>query len=364
MSSQYVCADGERLVTGRTVGAGLAGVTTFLVLGGTAWLGGEIAEAALAAGHDVTCLARGASGSPPSGVRWVQADRDEPGAYAAVAGQDWDDVVDVSWQPGQVRSAVQALGDRAAHWTYVSSCSVYADHATTGVDESAPVLPALVGEHADRDQYGEAKVACEQACTEAVGDRLLVARPGLIGGYGDRSDRFGYWPGRFALAADDGGPVLVPDADALATQTIDVRDLAAWLVRAGAATTVGVMNAVGERRPFARVLDAAREATALAGVEHDERLTRVPSQWLLQQGVGEYMGPRSLPLWMVDPDWAGFSARDGSRARAAGLTQRPLGELVEGALSWERELGLGRERRAGLSRSEELALLQQWAAER
>ena len=337
-------------------------MTTLLVLGGTAWLGGQVAAAALAAGHDVTCLARGTSGSPPPGVRWVKADRDEADAYAAVVGQDWDDVLDVTWQPGQVRSAVHALGDRAAHWTYVSSCSVYADHATVDVDESAPVLPALVGEQADRERYGEAKVACEQACTATVGDRLLVARPGLIGGYGDRSDRFGYWPGRFALAADDGGPVLVPDADALATQTIDVRDLAEWLVRAGTARTVGVMNAVGERRSFGHVIDVARRAAAFAGVEHDGRLTRVPSEWLRQQCVEEYMGPHSLPLWMVDPDWAGFSARDGNRARAAGLTHRPLRELVEESLSWERELGLARDRRAGLSRSEELGLLQKWAA--
>jgi 2'-hydroxyisoflavone reductase len=339
-------------------------VATLLVLGGTAWLGGEVAAAALAAGHDVTCLARGTSGTPPPGVRWVKADRDQPDAYAAVAGQDWDDVLDVSWQPGQVRSALQLLGDRTAHWTYVSSCSVYADHASVDVDESAPVLPALVGEQAGREQYGEAKVACEQACTAAVGDRLLVARPGLIGGYGDRSDRFGYWPGRFALAAEDGGPVLVPDADALATQTIDVRDLADWLVRAGTARTVGVMNTVGERRSFGYVIDAAGEAAGFAGAAHDGRLIRVPSQWLRQQGVEEYMGPRSLPLWMVDPDWTGFSARDGSAARAAGLTHRPLRVLVEESLTWERELGLGRDRRAGLSRSDELELLQEWAGAR
>ena len=36
------------------------------------------------------------------------------------------------------------------------------------------------------------------------------------------------------------------------------------------------------------------------------------------------MGPRSVPLWIGDPDWQGFSARDGSAAVAAGLTHRPL----------------------------------------
>jgi nucleoside-diphosphate-sugar epimerase len=362
MSSQYVCAERERPMTGRAGRAGLTAVTTFLVLGGTAWLGGRIAEAALAAGHDVTCLARGTSGAPPDGVRLVRADRDEPGAYAAVAGQDWDAVVDVSWQPGQVRSALQALGDRAAHWTYISSCSVYADHATTDLDETAPVLPELAGDRAEREQYGEAKVACERACATAVGDRLLVARPGLIGGYGDRSDRFGYWPGRFALAADVGGPVLVPDVGASATQTIAVGDLAAWLVRAGAARTVGVMNTVGERHAFGDVIRAAREAAGMSAAAGDERVVQVPSGWLREQQVEEYMGPRSLPLWLADPGWAGFSARDGSAARAAGLTHRSLRELAGDSLRWERELGLDRERRAGLSRPEELALLRRWAA--
>jgi nucleoside-diphosphate-sugar epimerase len=99
MPSQYVCAERERLMTGASCRAGVAIMTSILVLGGTAWLGGEIARAATAAGHEVTCLARGVAGSPPPGVRWVRADRDRPGAYDELAGQDWDDVVDVSWQP-------------------------------------------------------------------------------------------------------------------------------------------------------------------------------------------------------------------------------------------------------------------------
>jgi nucleoside-diphosphate-sugar epimerase len=359
MTSQYVCAQGERLVTGRSVRAEVIVMSTLLVLGGTSWLGGEVARAGLAHGHEVTCLARGDSGQPPAGVRWVRADRDAPGAYDAVRAQDWDDVLDVSWQPGHVRSAVAALGDRARHWTYVSSCSVYADHSTPGADESAALLPSLEGDRADRDHYGEAKVACEEVLSEAVGDRLLTARSGLIGGYGDRSDRFGYWPARFARAVGDGGQVLVPDEDGLPTETVDVRDLAEWLVRAGADGTVGVMNALGEPHRLGEVLATARDVAGLI----DADVVPVRSEWLLAQGVEEFMGPRSLPLWIVDPGWRGFSARDGSRARAAGLTHRPLRDLVEQSLRWERELGLDRERRAGLSRAEEQELLDAWAAQ-
>ena len=324
-----------------------------LVLGGTAWLGGEVARQAVAAGDQVVCLARGSSGDVPPGARLVRADRSQASAYDEVRDRDWDAVVDVSWQPGMVRSALKALGPRARHWTYVSSCSAYADQSVPDTAEDAALLPALQGDEAAREEYGEAKVACELACQGAVGDRLLVARAGLIGGYGDRSDRFGYWPGRFAR----GGEVLVPDARELAAQTIDVEDLAAWLLRCAREAVTGTFNAVGEVRTLGEVLDAARVAAG-----HDGEVVPVGSQWLAEQGVEEYMGPESVPLWIVAPDFAGFSRRDGSAAVAAGLRHRPLTSLVERALAWERELGLDRERRAGLSPAREAELIAAWRA--
>jgi 2'-hydroxyisoflavone reductase len=325
-----------------------------LVLGGTAWLSGELVRRARADGHAVTCLARGRSGPPPEGARWVEADRDAPDAYEAVADRDWDLVVDVARQPRQVRGAVQALAARAAHWVFVSSGNVYADHRAVGADETATLLPALDGDvMPDMTVYGEAKVACERLVLDALGpERSLLARVGLIGGPGDVFDRTGYWPSRFARPAAPDGSVLVPDEPDLPVQVVDVRDLAAWLLDVGARGVAGALDVVGPRSTLAEHLEVARR---VAG--HTGPVRPASSAWLLDRGVEPWMGPRSLPLWLPDPDWRGFGARDGRRARAAGLVTRPLEETLADTLAWERARPADREHRAGLTVEEERALL-------
>lgn len=325
---------------------------SLLVLGGTAWLSGTVAALAAARGHQVTCLARGESGPPPEGAEWVRSDRMEPTSYAGVVGRRWDAVLDVSSEPEQVRSALTALGEVAGHWIYVSSCSVYADQSTPDATEDALTLESYTGSGSpDDESYGQAKVACEVACrTTMDSDRVLVARPGLIVGYGDPSDRFGYWPGRIAQA-EDGSPVLVPPLGAPA-QVIDVRDLAAWLVRCAEDRVAGTYNAVGDVCSIADVLRACA-----AAVGHSPRWVEVSDAWLTAHEVEPWMGPESLPLWLPQPAYAGFMTRRNDAARAAGLDLRPLADTVPAALRWERECGLTRARRAGLSRGREDALV-------
>lgn len=330
----------------------MSGSARILVLGGTAWLGGEVTRQALAAGHQVTCLARGESGSVPSGATSVQADRTRSDAYGEVSAGRWDLVVDVSRQPGQVRTAVAALADRADHWVFVSTGSVYADHKAPGSGPDAALLPALAGDVASVEEYGPGKVACERLCRDARGDDLLVARSGLIVGRGDPSDRFGYWPGRFALAAQDGGPVVVPARLDRPAQVVDVVDLAGWLLSAGLGGRTGTVDAYGPRRVLRDVIELAHEVAGFAG-----EVVSLSDEELHAAGVEEFMGPRSLPLWLSDPDWAGFSDRSTQSAETAGLRSRDLGTTMRDALGWERELGLARTgRKAGLDRADELAL--------
>jgi 2'-hydroxyisoflavone reductase len=333
----------------------LLGRVHTLVLGGTAWLGGYVATTAVAAGHRVTCLARGKAGAIPPGVHFVPADRDGPDAYGAVAGDEWDVVIDVSRQPGQVRRAAAALADRAGSFGYVSSGNVYADHGTPGADESAALLPPLEADVMESmDTYGPAKVACERHVLDAFGpDRSLIARVGLIGGPGDTSGRTGYWPLRFHRPAAADGSVLVPAVPELSTQVIDVRDLARWLVHAGERRLSGVFDVVGETVPLSEHLATAR---AVAG--HTGPLVAVDPDWLRAHEVSTWMGERSLPLWLPLPEYAGFSARDGSAARAAGLVHRPLAETLADTLAWELTRDPDRPRRAGLTDDDERQLLQ------
>ena len=335
----------------------MADISRILILGGTSWLGGAVASHAVERGHQVTCLARGESGDVPVGATHVVADRRESGAYDDVAGQDWDVVLDVSWQPEQVRSALSALASRAKHWVYVSSISVYADQSTPGADESAPLAEPWTGTgEVGIEEYAGAKVSCETSCLSAMGaDCLLIARPGLIVGYGDRSDRFGYWPARFAQA-DEGEPVLVPPSDT-GVQVIDVVDLARWLVDVAEREVVGTFDATGPQLSFADVEAAWRSlaGTIPALVDPGER-------WLVEAGVAPWAGPDSLPLWLPRESHGGMTARGAQAVRDAGLSTRPLVDTLADALRWERELGLDRERRAGLTPATEAGLIHRFRA--
>jgi len=326
-----------------------------LVLGGTAWLGGLLVDAACAKGHDVTCLARGTSGIAPRGAALARADRALPGAYEQVLGQRWDCAIDVSRQPGQVGSAASVLAKVARAFVFVSSASVYADHSRPGGDESGALLAPLEGDvMEDMNSYGQAKVACEQQVLAAFGeDRSLIVRAGLIGGPGDASDRTGYWPLRFARAAATARAVLVPDASRQPTQVIDARDLAHWIIDRACAGDAGTFNACGETIGFREHIEIARHVGGHRGV-----VVSAGSDWLLRQGVTPWMGPKSLPLWLPAPDYAGFAARDSSAAEKAGLSRRSLEATLHDTLAWElSRVPSPMPRRAGLSDEDEAFLL-------
>jgi 2'-hydroxyisoflavone reductase len=320
-----------------------------LVLGGTQFLGRHTVDAALARGHDVTMFNRGQTRPElfPE-VEKLRGDRD--GNLDALRGREFDAVVDTSgYVPRIVRETIEALGN-VGHYTFVSSISVYADLSTPPT-ESSPVAELEEPTEEWREAYGPLKADCEDVVRERFAD-AFIPRPGLIVGPWDPTGRFTYWPQRFA----DGGRVLAPappDADA---QVIDARDLADWFVRAAESGLAGTYNAVGRPIPRTELLDTCQR---VAGV--DAEVVWVDGEFLADQEIGKWM---ELPLWLIDPAFAGMLSVDPASAFAAGLEPRPLEKTVRDTLDWIAAGDGPAEPPAGLARAKEQAVLDAWLSKR
>ena len=128
-----------------------------------------------------------------------------------------------------------------------------------------------------------------------------------------------------------GGEVLAPEPRDQPVQWIDVRDLAAWILRMAERRAAGVFNATGPVTTMEAFLTGIRDATG-----GNAELTWVDERFLIDAGVDPF---QELPLWLapnVDPDWACFLSLDPSKAVEAGLSCRPLAETVRDTLAWAR----------------------------
>ncbi len=323
-----------------------------LLFGGTAWLGRTIAQAAIKANHDLTCVARGSS--VPAAAQLVQLDRDLDRSLSALPAGRWDAVIDLATQPGHVRRAVDQLRERADHYLFISSGNAYASLSDPGITEEAPLCRPLTADSmtAPHD-YGPAKVACEEAVLSAFGpDRTTIIRPGLIGGPEDPTGRSTYWPLRFARPSNRQGRVLVPGALDYPTSVIDVRDLADWIVQLAEVRGGGIFNATGEVTSLGNHLQLAQTVAKSEG-----KMIAADPDWLTAQGVNEWMGPKSLPLWISDPQMRGMGALSNLHTLENGLSLRPLRDTLAETLAWAVEANLPTVAGAGLTDREEQALL-------
>jgi 2'-hydroxyisoflavone reductase len=71
-----------------------------------------------------------------------------------------------------------------------------------------------------------------------------------------------------------------------------------------------------------------------------------------------------LPLWLIDPAYAGMLSVDPSAAFAAGLEPRPLEDTVRDTLAWLDAGHAPVETGAGLDRAKEQAVLDAWLSKR
>jgi 2'-hydroxyisoflavone reductase len=307
-------------------------LASILILGGGIFLGKHLTTALLERGHQVTHFNRGRTGEAPAGVKAVRGDRrfnlDVLGSHS------WDAIVDTcAYHPREAQIASRYFADRTGRYVFISTISVYdASHAP--IDEDTATLPL------ERDDYGALKAGCERIVASTFRQRATILRPGLIVGPDDPTDRFTAWLLRFAR----GGDVLVPESPSFATQFIDVRDVAAFVVHLVERDVAGTYNAtspigmhsLGE--VFAACIQAARVPS---------HLHWATPEFLQGQNIGEWI---DMPLWIPESVGVpGMLAVDVRRALVAGLRFRALSATVRETLAWARTWPRERLPIAGLS---------------
>jgi 2'-hydroxyisoflavone reductase len=335
-----------------------------LIIGGTRFVGWHLVEAALARGHEVTIFNRGTHVAVARDVETITGDRYHD--LAKLRDRRWDVVVDTCGHlPRAVTAAADALRDAVDRYVFISSQSAYADVSKPGVDETAP-LAQLTSEQLERankidtsgqpsyaELYGGLKALCEQAAEQAMPNRVLTVRPGLIVGPRDYSDRFTYWVVRVAR----GGEVFAPGRPERPVQLIDARDLAEWLVTMSERREAGVYNA--NCLPGSMTMqDVLNQCQASSG--SDARFTWVPETFLQAEPV---MAWSEMPLWLPEenvPRLAGFMFVNVDKAIAAGLQIRPLSDTVRDTLTWANNELTDTSLKAGISAEREQALLRKW----
>jgi 2'-hydroxyisoflavone reductase len=334
-----------------------------LIIGGTAFVGRHIAQAAIDGGHDVTLFHRGQTGAglfPQATHLTGDRDQDLSALTADILQRGtFDATIDVcAYFPRQVLSLAGALGagpgqdSKGGRYVYISSVSAYSPSVPAGFDESAPLAEVTDSDATEitNENYGGLEAACEYVAAEQFGPGTTIIRPTFVIGPYDRSYRFTWWVDRLAR----GGTVLAPGSPDDPVQLIDGRDQAAFVISLLERDIRGTFHTVGQRPPFGfgQMLEAIAAEVAPAGT----RLTWVPNDFLVASGVDG----AALPLWGEgDPEAANMMSADPGAAFAAGLRPRPLRQTVADIRAAGTEDGRPG---VGLAPEREAELLATWAS--
>lgn len=228
-----------------------------LVVGGTRFLGHELAWRLLFAGHRVTLLNRGREKDAfGNRVERLRGDRTTDDFPRLLRGRSFDAVVDfAAYTAEDARGVVSALADRVGHYVVISSGQVYlvrqdAPRPAREEDYDGPVLPAPTeaGDRVEWD-YGMGKRGVEDVLAEAWEKSRFPStrlRLPMVNGERDHSRRLEGYVWRIL----DGGPVLLPDGGQRPMRH----------VYAGSAVRA-ILALLGDGRTFGRAYNLAQEET-------------------------------------------------------------------------------------------------------
>jgi 2'-hydroxyisoflavone reductase len=333
-----------------------------LILGGTNFTGPHHVRYALERGHSVTIFTRGRRrpGLFQDAFQHVEhliGDREND--LEALRGRSWDAVIDASgMNEAWTRDSAQLLRDAAGTYLYISSTGVFYPYLTTEIEEDTELVLEDESEGENiASRYGVMKALSEIEARRAFGERTCVVRPGYIVGPLDGTNRGTYWPDRLTR----GGEILVPGKKSDLVQQIDVRDLTEWIIHLIENEVHGVFNATGPASPMTmqEFVYGMRAATS----------SEVTWTWIEDYDfLIEHEIYAAIPWVLPVDDNLGSQRINIDRAKAAGLTFRPVALTAMETLQWYYSDALTDDERANppmaLTPEREVEILTAWKAHR
>lgn len=332
-----------------------------LILGGTKFVGKHLVSALEERDHEITLFNRGVTNPHifPH-IERIHGDRSiNQGIHAlenVLKNCRFDAIIDTSgYNPLIVQKSTSLCEGKVNQYIFVSTIAVYANFSTRFIDENAEIIqldPDTFEYDPPEKLYGGYKAMCELLVERSFPKSSLIIRPGLIVGPDDPTDRFTYWPHRFAK----GGDILLPKiaTDAI-VQFIDVRDLARFIVIAMEKKLTGAYNVTSEPN---KLTSGAVWNACMKVTDEDCNLVPVDLDFLLQEGLQEWM---ELPLWIArSSNMPGYMSIDVQKAITAGLVIRPLSETIKDILIWCKDRPAEYEWKPGLSPVKEQEILAKW----
>jgi 2'-hydroxyisoflavone reductase len=299
-----------------------------LILGGTGYIGPYQVREAVNRGHRVTVFNRGIHQADlPRAVIHLQGDRSlEKLNLDALRGKTWDAAIDNSQtDPAWVTKTAELLRDSVGYYLYVSSTGVYFPYNTPDIKED--VAPLLVDPDGTTRSYGVRKALSELENAKVFGNRAINVRPNFIVGPGDESDRFMYWPARYAR----GGEILVPGSRDDHVQFADVRDLTSFMIRLIEEGRTGTFNIAGDDTV---TMQKFQDALGSAIPAPSRTLTWIPDLAFLREQRFRGSIPWVAPKLDAQGRRYGQVYINSDKAVAAGLRYRPMTETIRDSLAW------------------------------
>jgi nucleoside-diphosphate-sugar epimerase len=297
-----------------------------LVIGGTRFVGYQLAWRLIAAGHEVTLLNRGTSPDPFGGrVQRIRADRTTPAFGAALRDLRFDATVDfAAYVRADAEGLVAALGVRAGHIVFISSGQVYLvrdqvprrEAGSVEADADGPVMARPEGAMDQEEwDYGIGKREVEAALVHSGLPATRLRIP-MVNGERDHYRRAEAYLYRLL----DGGPVLLPDGGTARTRHVYGLDVARAIV-----DLLGKPEAIGQAFNLAqRETPTVREL-----VEHlRQRLGARSEIVAVATNVIEQRGLDVRALSPFSTRWMSF-IDPGHAERTLGLAHTPLPRYLD-----------------------------------